>query len=170
MCLFLAESLPTSRKEIFMSKGYTQLLLALVPLLAACALPSAASADPVFHKAPGMSEDSPYSSAVMANGQIYLSGGLGMKPGETSLVAGGVGPETTQIFENFAATLAPLGAGLSDVIKCNVFLDDIDDYGAMNEAYTAAFPGNKPARSTVAVEALPRNAAVEIDCLAVIDQ
>ena len=132
-------------------------------------MPSAA-AEPVFHQAPGASETAPYSSAVMANGQIYLSGGLGMKPGESDLVEGGIGPETTQIFENFAATLAPLGAELSDVIKCNVFLDDIEDYGAMNEAYTAAFPGNKPARSTVAVEALPRAAAVEIDCLALTNQ
>ncbi|WP_084395804.1 RidA family protein [Henriciella aquimarina] len=149
-----------------MSKAPSQPFLALVPFLAVCAMPLTASAQAVFHQAPGASESAPYSTAVVANGEIYLSGGLGMKPGESTLVEGGIGPQTTQILKNFEATLTSLGADMSDVIKCNVYLDDIGDYGAMNEAYTAAFPGNKPARTTVAVEALPREAAVEIACIA----
>lgn len=140
--------------------------LATASALFGTASMAAAQEAPLYYNAPGVPEATPYSTAVVANGVIYLSGGLGIAPGEGSLVSGGIGPETEQVFRNFALTLEDLGASLSDVIQCNVFLADMAEYGEMNTVYSSVFPGNKPARSTVGVASLPRGAAVEIDCLA----
>mgnify|MGYP001295488834 CR=1 FL=1 len=104
---------------------------------------------------------------VMAKAQRWRAGEIGRAPGTTSVVEGGAGPQTRQIFENYEATLEKLGSGLEDIVKCTVFLEDMANYAAINEAYAAAFPGNKPARSTMGVDGLALGAAVEIECLAV---
>ena len=111
--------------------------------------------------------DLPFSKAVKVDQTIYLAGELGIDPATNELVPGGTGPETTQIFENMASTLAEFDADLSDIVKCTVFLGDMTEFGEMNAAYAAALPDPKPARSTFGVVALGLGAALEIECIAV---
>ncbi|HSH23474.1 MAG TPA: Rid family hydrolase, partial [Acidimicrobiales bacterium] len=92
------------------------------------------------------------------------SGQLGLHDG--ALVAGGVAAQTRQALANVAALLAGAGATLADVVKTSVFLTDIADFAAMNEVYAEAFGDHRPARSTVAVTALPLGAAVEVEAWA----
>ena len=132
--------------------------------LAAC---GAEPAPREFDRDPSLSSDLPFSSAVVVGDTIYLSGSIGRALGSMDLVEGGVGAETTQIFENYRATLARHNADLTDIVKCTVFLDDMAHYGEMNAAYAAAFPGDKPARSTLGADGLALGAAVEIECLAI---
>jgi reactive intermediate/imine deaminase len=111
--------------------------------------------------------DLPFSKAVRVDDTIYLSGELGIDPATNELVPGGAGPETTQIFENIERTLAEFDADLSDVVKCQVFLGDMADFGEMNAAYSAALPSPKPARSTFGANGLAIGAALEIECMAI---
>ncbi|HXV86578.1 MAG TPA: Rid family detoxifying hydrolase [Gemmatimonadales bacterium] len=106
------------------------------------------------------------SAAVRVGPMLYLSGQLGTDPSTRQLAAGGIGPETRQTMENIKRLLEENGSGLHRVVKCTVFLADMADYGAMNEVYRSFFPGDPPARSTVAVAGLVRNARVEIECMA----
>lgn len=131
---------------------------------------TACSAEPaprVYDRDPALSGDLPFSSAVVVGDTIYLAGEIGRAPGGVALVEGGVGAETRQIFENYKTTLARLDAGLSDIVKCMVFLDDMSKFAEMNEAYAEFFPEEKPARSTFGVDGLALGAALEIECLAV---
>lgn len=109
-----------------------------------------------------------FSSAIRSGDFIFLSGQVGTLPGETppQLVDGGIGPETRQTMENVVAVLDAAGAGLEDLIKCTVFLADIDDYAAMNEVYLDYFPSDPPARSAMAGSALALGARVEVECIA----
>ena len=131
--------------------------------LAACASDDAPR---VFDRDPSLG-DLPFSSAVVVGDTIFLSGEIGRAPGSTKVVEGGVAAETRQIFENYMATLARVGATLDDIVKCTVFLDDMRDYAEMNAAYKEFFPGDKPARSTFGVDGLALGASLEIECLAV---
>jgi 2-iminobutanoate/2-iminopropanoate deaminase len=142
------------------------------PIFLAVALASlagCAEADPerTFDRDPALPADLPFSSAVVVGDVIYLAGEIGRVPGSTSLVEGGVAAETRQILENYRATLARLGSGLEDIVKCTVFLDDMSQFAEMNAAYREFFPGDKPARSTFGVDGLALGAALEIECLAV---
>ena len=110
----------------------------------------------------------PFSRAVRVGQIVYLSGELGIDPVTNALVPGGTGAQTTQIFANYERTLAGFGAGLSDIVKCTVFLGDMAKYGEMNAAYAAALPDPKPARSTVGVAGLALGAALEIECIAAV--
>ncbi len=112
----------------------------------------------------------PFSRAVRVGQPLYLSGELGIDPATNSLVPGGTGAETTQIFRNYERTLAEYGADLSDLVKCTVFLGDMAKYSEMNAAYAAALPDPKPARSTVGVNGLGFNAALEIECIAILKE
>lgn len=132
--------------------------------LAAC---SAQPAPREFDRDPSLPDWAPFSSAVIVGDTIYLSGEIGRAPGSMDLVEGGIGAQTTQIFENYRATLRRHDADLTDIVKCTVFLDDMTHYGEMNAAYAAAFPGDKPARSTLGADGLALGAAVEIECLAI---
>ena len=109
----------------------------------------------------------PFSKSVTAGDTIYISGELGTDPATGNLVTGGTGSETTQIFINMERTLASQGADLSNIVKCTVYLNNIENFGEMNTAYKAALPDPKPARATVAVTALAMGANLEIDCIAV---
>jgi len=91
------------------------------------------------------------------------SGQVGLDPASGTLVPGGVGPETERALRNLEAVLKAGAAGLGDVVKTTVFLADMADFAAMNEVYGRFFPDPKPARSTVAVRSLPREARVEIE-------
>jgi 2-iminobutanoate/2-iminopropanoate deaminase len=106
----------------------------------------------------------PYTPVVRAGDWLVCSGQLGQRDGQ--LIEGGVSAQTTQAVANVAALLADEGASLTDVVKTTVFLTDIGDYAAMNDAYTAAFGPHRPARSAVAVAALPIGAIVEIEAWA----
>jgi 2-iminobutanoate/2-iminopropanoate deaminase len=106
----------------------------------------------------------PYTPVVEAGPWLVVSGQVGAVKG--SLVAGGVVAQTHQALANLADLLAEHGAGLSDVVKTTVFMTDIADYAPINEAYASAFAGHRPARSAVAVAALPLGAAVEIEAWA----
>lgn len=109
----------------------------------------------------------PYSQAVMAGGFIFCSGQIGLDPKTNALVSGGVQAQARQIMENLSAVLKAAGHGLEDVLRAEIFLVDMDDYGLVNEIYGSFFSGDpKSARQTVAVSALPKGAAVEISCIA----
>lgn len=109
-----------------------------------------------------------FSSAIRSGDLIFLSGQLGALPGVTPprLVEGGVEAETRQTMENIIAVLEAAGATLADIVKCTVFLADIDDYAAMNEVYREYFATSPPARSAVAGSGLALGALVEIECIA----
>lgn len=111
-----------------------------------------------------------FSSAVRSGDFIFLSGALGARPGESPprLVEGGIEAETRQTMENIIAVLDAAGATLEDLVKCTVFLADIDDYAAMNSVYAEYFPVRPPARSAVAGSGLALGALVEIDCIAAV--
>jgi 2-iminobutanoate/2-iminopropanoate deaminase len=106
--------------------------------------------------------------AVIAGQQVFVSGMLGAKPGTMELVDGGVAAQTTQAIRNIEEILAACGASLADVAKVNVYLTDMAEFPAMNEAYLAAIGDDPPARITVGCSGLALGAAVEMDCIAVL--
>ena len=110
----------------------------------------------------------PYSQAVITNGMVYTAGQVAFDPATMALVAGDVSAQTDRVLRNLAAILEAAGTSLGRVVKTTVFLASMDDFAAMNEVYARHFGAHKPARSTVAVKTLPRNALVEIDCVAVV--
>ncbi len=114
----------------------------------------------------------PYSQAQVVRlhgGQrmVLSSGQIALDPATGELVAGDVGAQTQRVFENLAAVLAGAGLTLADVVKTTVYLADMADFQAMNQIYAKHFPVSLPARTTVAVAGLPKNARVEIDVVAV---
>jgi 2-iminobutanoate/2-iminopropanoate deaminase len=110
----------------------------------------------------------PYVQARVEGNLVYCSGQIALDPTSGSLVEGGVVAETERVLDNLTAVLRAAGGGLSDVVKTTVFLVDMADFAAMNEVYAARFSAPHPARSTVAVAALPRGARVEIEALAIL--
>lgn len=108
----------------------------------------------------------PYSHAVVAGDLVYCSGQVPLDPATGELVSGDIAAQTDRIFDNLTAVLAAAGSGLERVVKTTVFLVDIADFAAMNEAYAKRFADHRPARSTIGVAALPRGARVEIECIA----
>lgn len=109
----------------------------------------------------------PYSPAVRAGHLLFCSGQIPLDAATGQLVAGGVAEQTAQVLDNVTAVLAGSGLALGDVVKTTVFLATMDDFPAMNEVYAAYFGDHRPARSTIAVAGLPRNALVEIETTAV---
>jgi 2-iminobutanoate/2-iminopropanoate deaminase len=105
----------------------------------------------------------PYSPAVRAGDWLALAGQVGIDPATGKLADGGVAEQTRQALANVAAVLGDCGASLGDVAKTTVFLVDMGDFPVMNEVYADAFAGHRPARSTIAVAALPLGARVEVE-------
>jgi 2-iminobutanoate/2-iminopropanoate deaminase len=116
--------------------------------------------------APAPFQGAPYSQAIVAGGLVFVSGQLGVRPGEKELVPGGIAEQTEQVFANLRAVLEAAGSSLGSVVKTTVFLQRLEDFAAMNEVYARAFAADPPARSTIAAAALPKGALVEIDCIA----
>jgi 2-iminobutanoate/2-iminopropanoate deaminase len=143
----------------------TPALIAFALAVAACA--EAGATDRVFHRDPSLPAGLPFSAAVIVGDTIYLSGQIGLAAEGSGDAANDIASQTRRIFERYKITLTELGSGLEDIVKCTVFLDDMNDYAAMNTAYAAVFPGDKPARSTTGVDGLAFGAAVEIECLAI---
>jgi 2-iminobutanoate/2-iminopropanoate deaminase len=109
----------------------------------------------------------PYSQAVSAGLFTFCSGQVGLDPVTKKLAEGGVAEQTRQAMANLAAVLAAAGLTFADVIKTTIFLTDMNDFGAVNTIYGESFEGGPaPARSTVAVAALPAGANVEIEAIA----
>ncbi|MCH7874069.1 MAG: RidA family protein [Gemmatimonadetes bacterium] len=115
---------------------------------------------------PGSLEGLPFSSAVRVGEILYLSGQIGLLPGTRELAPGGIEAETRQTMENIKAVLEYAGSSMDRVVKCTVFLRNIDDYDAMNRVYAGFFSENPPARSALAASGLALGAAVEIECIA----
>jgi len=110
----------------------------------------------------------PYSQAIRANGFIFLSGQIALDPNTQQVIEGGVAQQTEQVLENLKAVVEAAGSSLHHVVKTTVFLADLNDFAAMNEIYSRYFIRNPPARSTVEVARLPRDARVEIDLIALL--
>jgi 2-iminobutanoate/2-iminopropanoate deaminase len=108
----------------------------------------------------------PYSQAIVAGGLVYTAGQIPLVPATMQVVEGDVAAQTAQVFANLKAVLAAAGTGLDRVLKATVYLVDMADFPAMNEIYAREFGEHRPARSTVAVRTLPKNARVEIDLIA----
>jgi 2-iminobutanoate/2-iminopropanoate deaminase len=109
----------------------------------------------------------PYSQAIVANGFVYTAGQVGTDPKTGTLVEGGIVDQTAQALKNIEAVLKAAGSEMDDVVKTTVFLSDINDFAKMNEVYATRFRQPHPARSTVQVARLPRDAKVEIEAVAV---
>ncbi|HVZ59208.1 MAG TPA: RidA family protein [Terriglobales bacterium] len=108
----------------------------------------------------------PYSQAVKASGLIFLSGQIALDPATGQIVEGGVRAQTERVLKNISAVLEGAGAEMSSVVKTVVYLKNMSDFAAMNEVYAQFWHDKYPARSTVEVAQLPRNALVEIDVIA----
>ena len=109
----------------------------------------------------------PYSQAIEANGIVFVSGQLPIDPATGAFAEGGIKELTRQSLTNMKAILAEAGLTMSNVVKTTVFLADMADFAEMNEVYATFFEGVCPARSAVAVKTLPKEARVEIECIAV---
>ena len=108
----------------------------------------------------------PYSQAVVAGDFVFCSGQVPLDPQTGELVAGGIKEQTERVLKNLEAVLASAGARFSKVTSVNVYLRSMADFKAMNEIYADSFGEHKPARVTVGVSELPKNALIEISCVA----
>lgn len=115
--------------------------------------------------APAPFQGAPYSQAIRSGDFVFVSGQLGMKPGETGL-PDGIVAQTTQVLANLAAILAEAGSSPAQIVKTTVFLTDFDDFAQMNELYKGFAGDEPPARSTVQVSKLPSGALIEIEAIA----
>jgi 2-iminobutanoate/2-iminopropanoate deaminase len=110
----------------------------------------------------------PYSQAIKANGFVYLSGQVALDPKTGEMVGSDIRQQTERVFENIKGILEASGANLHHVVKTTVFLKDMNDFSAMNEVYARYFTSAPPARSTVQVSRLPKDALVEIEVIAAV--
>ena len=110
----------------------------------------------------------PYSHAIRTGGLVFCSGQIPIDTATGEFVEGGVAEQTDQVLKNLGAVLKAAGTSLEKVVKTTVFLADMNDFGAMNEVYGKYFSSNKPARATVQAARLPRDARVEIECVATV--
>lgn len=108
----------------------------------------------------------PYSQAVISNGMVYCSGQIPLNPETMEFVGDTAATQAEQVMKNLHAVLVAAGTGFDNVVKCSIFLSSMDDFASVNEVYGKYFPENPPARETVAVKTLPKNALVEISCIA----
>lgn len=109
----------------------------------------------------------PYSQAIEANGFLFLSGQIAIDPSTNSISGNNIESQTRQIFKNIKAVLKAAGTKISNVVKCTVFMTDLNDFAKMNSIYEEEFGGHRPARSTVQVGRLPKDVLIEIECIAV---
>jgi 2-iminobutanoate/2-iminopropanoate deaminase len=110
----------------------------------------------------------PYSQAVRANGFLFLSGQIPLHPKTQEIVDGNVSAQAERVLENLKGVVEAAGSTMQRVVKTTVYLADMNDFAAVNEVYARYFVTNPPARSTVEVSKLPRNARVEIDLIALL--
>ena len=116
--------------------------------------------------APAPFQGAPYSQAIKANGLVFVSGQLALRPGDKELSGGDISAQTEQVFENLRAILEEAGSSLDNLVKTTVFLQNLDDFQGMNSVYAKHVGDQPPARSTVEVAKLPSGALVEIEAVA----
>lgn len=120
----------------------------------------------IIHTSEAPQAIGPYSQAVAYDGILYCSGQIGLVPGTGEFAGEDVETQARQVMENLKAVLEEAGSGFDQVIKCSIFLADMDDFATVNEIYGGYFGKNPPARETVAVKTLPKSCRVEIGCIA----
>ncbi|MGQ0548291.1 MAG: RidA family protein [Armatimonadota bacterium] len=108
----------------------------------------------------------PYSQAIRANGLLFLAGQLALDPATGQFLPGDIKAQTKRVLQNLTAVLEAAGSSIDRVVKTTVFLKDMNDFGAMNEEYASFFRELPPARTTVQAARLPRDALIEIECIA----
>ncbi|KQQ54776.1 hypothetical protein ASF84_15770 [Pseudomonas sp. Leaf127] len=108
----------------------------------------------------------PFSSAARVGNLLFMSGQLGVVPGQNGLVPGGIEAETRQVMANIKRTTEASGFQMNNIVKCTAFLADMAEFAAFNAQYRTAFSKPFPARSTVAVKGLALDARVEVECIA----
>jgi 2-iminobutanoate/2-iminopropanoate deaminase len=109
----------------------------------------------------------PYSQAILSDNTLYCSGQIAINPATGDLVMDNITAETTQVMQNIEAVLNEAGMDFSHVVKCSIFMKDMNDYAAINAVYANNFKENPPAREAVQVSVLPKNVNVEISVIAV---
>lgn len=109
-----------------------------------------------------------YSQAIKANGFVFLSGQVALDPRTGQMVGQDIKTQTKRAMDNIKAVLENAGSSLQKVVKCSVFLKDMNDFGPMNEEYGSYFKEQPPARTTVQIAKLPRDALIEIDAIAIL--
>lgn len=110
----------------------------------------------------------PYSQAIVHNNVVYCSGQIPLDPETMEIVGEDAATQAEKVMSNLNEVLKEAGSDFSKVIKCSIFLDSMDDFGAVNEVYGSYFDADPPARETVAVQTLPKEVLVEISCIAYI--
>jgi 2-iminobutanoate/2-iminopropanoate deaminase len=116
--------------------------------------------------APAPLEGAPYSQAIRANGFVFVSGQLAVRPDHAEIVDEGITEQTEQVLANLGAILEAAGTGLDRLVKTTVFLTDLGDFAAMNEVYARYVTDAPPARATIEVSALPSGAKIEVEAIA----
>jgi len=122
----------------------------------------------VEHYAISADTQLPFSEAVRVGHMLYLSGQIGIDPATSKLAEGGIGAETRQTLENIKASLEKHGSSMAEVVKCTVYLADINEWAAMNKVYVTYFPSNPPARSALGTSGLALGSRTEIECMATV--
>ena len=108
----------------------------------------------------------PYSQAIKTGNMLFISGQIAIDRSTGKLVSGSIEAETTQVMRNLEAVLQTAGMSFADVVKCTIFLKNMEDFPRVNEIYGKHFTQNPPARETVEVSRLPKDVSVEISCIA----
>ena len=121
-----------------------------------------------FQTGKGLPAGLPFSTAVRVGKMLYLSGQVGLVPGEMKLVPGGIREQTTQVMDGIATVLAANGIGFDDVVKCTAMLADMSEWGTFNDVYRTYFTKHVPARSAFGATGLALGARVELECMAVL--
>ena len=109
----------------------------------------------------------PYSQAILSGNTLYCSGQIAINPDTGNLVTGNITAETNQVMKNILAVLNAADMNFENVVKCSIFMIDMNDYSAVNQVYAKCFSENPPAREAVQVSVLPKNVNVEISVIAV---
>jgi 2-iminobutanoate/2-iminopropanoate deaminase len=109
----------------------------------------------------------PYSQAILSGNTLYCSGQIAINPDTGNLVIENITAETNQVMKNILAVLKAADMNFENVVKCSIFMIDMNDYSAVNQVYTKCFSQNPPAREAVQVSVLPKNVNVEISIIAV---
>ena len=107
-----------------------------------------------------------YSQAIVSGDHVFCSGQVPLDPESGDLISGSVADETRRCMDNLSAVLEEAGTSLDNVVKVNAYLLDIGDFAEFNDAYSAYFPSDPPARAAIGVAGLPKGARVEIECVA----
>lgn len=121
----------------------------------------------VIHSKEAPEAIGPYSQAIVTGGTVYCSGQIGITPATGEMCGSSIEEQTSQVMKNLEGVLESAGCTFANVVKCTIFLANMEDFGTVNRIYGDSFKLDPPARETVAVRTLPKNALVEISCIAV---